>query len=581
MLTASRRIDPHPERSMKTMYTILAVLVLTLATLPARAVQVFAQAPNPGGGQYKSAWYAPDGLDGDEYAFDNFTIDAGAAITEVRWRGAYTNYLQGAGRAPVYDFTVSIYRSIAGGSQPDLGTGGRLARFFVGGNAGETQAGTFGGVIMYDYAFTLPTPFQAAPGVRYWIQIEAWQGLTPLYNWPPDWSIAAGTGGNNSHFRRITGGPMQTIAGDCAFSLHATGGPTVAIAAAASPADAGTVAGAGDYPINTTATLDAASNAGWGFVNWTENGAQVSTNAHYTFTATVDRSLVANFAHSVNITGSVWPVYAGSISGTGVYIQGASVTLGAVPAPGFVFQRWSNGDTSPTVTFTAATDMQWTAFFRTAPGAVMFDFDNARQFSPLPIDLRVDGLGVHASATAGNYSVQAVGAVGLAPAGFSGLMLFPNTVFAADLVFDFSEQLRAFSILYSPQELGCDDSATMRVTAYRHGVMVGTDTATVPFPGTWPTGTLSIGVPGGFDRAVVHYDAAPRRCNDWGPIFLADNMLVTRLCRADYNHDGVLTSQDFFDFLTAFFSGSADFNGDGRTDSQDFFDFLGVFFAGC
>jgi uncharacterized membrane protein (DUF441 family) len=52
-------------------------------------------------------------------------------------------------------------------------------------------------------------------------------------------------------------------------------------------------------------------------------------------------------------------------------------------------------------------------------------------------------------------------------------------------------------------------------------------------------------------------------------------------CPCDWNFDGVVNSQDFFDFLNAFFQGNADFNHDGVTNSQDFFDFLNCFFEGC
>ncbi len=54
-------------------------------------------------------------------------------------------------------------------------------------------------------------------------------------------------------------------------------------------------------------------------------------------------------------------------------------------------------------------------------------------------------------------------------------------------------------------------------------------------------------------------------------------------CPTDFNTDGVINSQDFFDFLAAFFetSPAADFNHDDAVNSQDLFDFLAALFAGC
>ena len=61
------------------------------------------------------------------------------------------------------------------------------------------------------------------------------------------------------------------------------------------PENAGTVTGDGYYDVNDIVTLTASANAGYKFVNWTENGNVVSTESQYLFTFTTQRELVANF----------------------------------------------------------------------------------------------------------------------------------------------------------------------------------------------------------------------------------------------------------------------------------------------
>ena len=161
--------------------------------------------------------------------------------------------------------------------------------------------------------------------------------------------------------------------------------------------------------------------------------------------------------------------------------------------------------------------------------AVLFDFDTAPPYSPLPINLTVGGITAQFSATGQGFSIQRADALGFTPVGFAGYCIYPSSVYAADLLIGFSQALTDFSILYAPEEYACDSSATMRVTAYMSGTPVGTNTTFADPPGTWPTATLSITVAQGFNSVVVHYDAPPPTGGDWGPIFMADNMRVTPL----------------------------------------------------
>jgi hypothetical protein len=159
--------------------------------------------------------------------------------------------------------------------------------------------------------------------------------------------------------------------------------------------------------------------------------------------------------------------------------------------------------------------------------SILFDFDTAPLYTSLPLDLTQDGLTAHFSATGQGYSIQSTTTAPVVPVGFTGRFIYPSSVSPSDLLVSFSKPLTNFSIQYSPQELGCDDSARMKVTAFMDTAPVGTNTTTAHAPGTWPVETLSITTSKSFNNVVVHYDARPPTCQDWGSIFIADNMSVS------------------------------------------------------
>ena len=117
------------------------------------------------------------------------------------------------------------------------------------------------------------------------------------------------------------------------------------ITASANPTEGGTVSGGGTYNDGTTCTVTATANMGYTFVNWTENGTQVSTEANYTFTVSGDRNLVANFALPFTITANVTPSEGGTVTGAGTYNYGSTCTMTATPNQGYLFLNWSrNGE---------------------------------------------------------------------------------------------------------------------------------------------------------------------------------------------------------------------------------------------
>jgi hypothetical protein len=220
--------------------------------------------------------------------------------------------------------------------------------------------------------------------------------------------------------------------------------------------------------------------------------------------------------------------------------------------------------------------------------SILFNFDNAPPHTPLPIDLLEGGVLAHFDGTDLSFSVQLADFLGFTPQGFGGLCLYPGSFNKADLLIAFDHTLTDFSILYAVNEVDCASAATMRVTVYMDDAYVATATKTGTVGGTWPTSTLAISAPEGFNNVVVHYDSGPPfDCDNWGPIFMADNMRITPMaqppCYPDFTGDGTLDLFDFLAFVNAFNAQdpSADCVADGTFDLFDFLCFVNAFNAGC
>lgn len=124
---------------------------------------------------------------------------------------------------------------------------------------------------------------------------------------------------------------------------------TYTITVFANPSNSGTTSGGGTYNHGQSCTVIATSADGYTFMNWTENGTVVSTDANYTFVVTSNRSLVANFEEQLpdtyNINVSPNPNIGGTVSGGGTYAGGQQCTVTANANTGYTFINWTeNGE---------------------------------------------------------------------------------------------------------------------------------------------------------------------------------------------------------------------------------------------
>ena len=137
----------------------------------------------------------------------------------------------------------------------------------------------------------------------------------------------------------------------------------------------GSVKGSGAYEYSKPVTITAVPATGYHFVRWQDGD---TTNPR-SFIAEESLNFTAFFApneYDVSLFVNVDSM--GSVSGSGTYVYGATVSLAAIPRQGFRFVRWSNGSTDNPYRFALMCDTTFTAVFDTLPAAAIGDVDFAQ-----------------------------------------------------------------------------------------------------------------------------------------------------------------------------------------------------------
>ena len=277
--------------------------------------------------------------------------------------------------------------------------------------------------------------------------------------------------------------------------------PSFTITASVSPIGAGTAGPSASYPSNSSCTLTASANPGWGFQKWTENGAQVSTSPNYTFTVRSNRTLVATFVPAYTVTTSLSPGYGGTASGNGTFNSNSVVLVTATPILGFKFMNWTEFgslmSTNANYSFNLKTDRSLVANFEPAGPSASFDFDTGTPAvgptQGMPATQTKNGVTATFSTLAGGWSVQN-NFYYWVPKVFSGNFLYPST-WGSTMAVEFSQPVTNFTISFFTGELSSEynTAGLVRVTAYTNSGMT-TPVATGSTRGAWVSGSYPEGV---------------------------------------------------------------------------------------
>ncbi len=242
---------------------------------------------------------------GAVYAGAKWSIDGGRS-----WLDSDTEHCVAPGRYPI------LFKTIPGWNIPtgktivnvDLSENATITRsyspkqYIIAVDISPANSGSISGTGIYYYGDTVSLRAEPETGFQF-------------LHWMEDKNI-------------VSTSPTLEFVVDNSHSLKAVFIPAeYSVSVSITPPGGGSVSGAGTYGHGSSITLEATPSPGFRFVNWTEAGSEVSSEAVYTFSASANRVLNANFepfgtqriagsnryGTAIEISKQGWPKGAGTV----------------------------------------------------------------------------------------------------------------------------------------------------------------------------------------------------------------------------------------------------------------------------
>ena len=229
---------------------------------------------------------SPDG--GNVSGGGNFAPDAAVNLSATSAAGySFVNWTEGGvivGSSALYQFPATASRTLVANFQPS---------HQVTLTSSSTTMGTVAGTGTYLHGASVTAAATARPGYIF-------------LNWTENGTLVSNV-------------PSYTFTILGARNLRANFAAGFTVTTGSSFAPGGSVSGGGGYVAGSVITLLATPAAGYQFTGWTENGTIVSVSNDFSFAASANRSLVANFVPIVGFASTApgafaleWPASASS-----------------------------------------------------------------------------------------------------------------------------------------------------------------------------------------------------------------------------------------------------------------------------